>query len=531
MVSVLALQACASTSTGVKEETSRVKNEAQSTIDDARRKAKDESYNERDALKINQGKWVGDITPPEDKLPDFFFASVRLASDKPLPLLDVAENITAMTGVPTEVSPDVQRYLFDQTRQQQGQAQGQARGGNTQNAQGFESGGAQGMTLDYYGALKGLLDTVAARFGVYWRYNPKRQSIEFYRWNTRTFTIHAVPGDARLSAALSVVTQGTSQGSSSGDQQSGSEAQTQTQGGMSATLDVWQGIEAALKAMLSSDGKIVTTPATGTITITDTPPVIDRAAEFVDAINAKIERQVLMAVKVYAVQLNRRQEHQFSLDVVYRSLQQNYGINMASGLTPISGARQLTASILEGSDFAGSQAIINALSEVGRVTTLTDTTITTMNAQPVPIQVVRQQGYLSQQTTTLAANVGSSTSLEQGMITTGFVMTVLPHLISPNRMMVQYSVDLSDLVRLDRVQSGDQVIQTPTIDVRSFIQRVNMKSGQTLVLSGFDRNIAEMNDQGSFWPTDWLFGGYRLRRKTHELIVVVVTPWIGARNP
>ena len=180
MVSVLALQACASTSTGVKEETSRVKNEAQSTIDDARRKAKDEAYNERDALKINQGKWVGDITPPEDKLPDYFFASVRLASDKPLPLLDVAENITAMTGVPTEVSPDVQRYLTSQS--QQGQGQGKAQSNNTQDAQGFESGGVQGMTLDYYGALKGLLDTVAARFGAYWRYNPKRQSIEFYRW-------------------------------------------------------------------------------------------------------------------------------------------------------------------------------------------------------------------------------------------------------------------------------------------------------------------------------------------------------------
>jgi type IVB pilus formation R64 PilN family outer membrane protein len=154
--------------------------------------------------------------------------------------------------------------------------------------------------------------------------------------------------------------------------------------------------------------------------------------------------------------------------------------------------------------------------------------VATLNHQPVPVQVARQTSYLKSSQTTISANVGSTTSLTPGIVTSGFTMMVLPNVMDNGTVMLQFSTDISTLRRINIVSStsgpnGSQ-IQTPEIDTRNFLQRVAMKSGQTLVVSGFEQMDDGLDKQGVGTPSNFLLGGGVATHANKDIIVILVTP-------
>ena len=145
----------------------------------------------------------------------------------------------------------------------------------------------------------------------------------------------------------------------------------------------------------------------------------------------------------------------------------------------------------------------------------------------MPIQVARQTAYLKSSQTSVAANVGSVTSLTPAVVSSGFTMTLLPSVLDNGTVLLQFSTDISSLRRINTVTSngtnGSQ-IQTPEVDTRNFLQRVAMKSGQTLVVSGFEQMEGNAERQGTGSPFNFLFGGGINARSNKEIIVILVTP-------
>jgi type IVB pilus formation R64 PilN family outer membrane protein len=228
------------------------------------------------------------------------------------------------------------------------------------------------------------------------------------------------------------------------------------------------------------------------------------------------------------VSLAEEDSYGLNWDVVYNDLFRRYGVRSAFGAGQSS--TQFSAGILNtsGSRFAGSSMMINALSTQGRVRKETSASVATLNHQPVPVQVARQTAYLKSSQTTISANVGSSTSLTPGVVTSGFTMTVLPNVLDNGTVMLQFATDISTLRRISTVSStgganGSQ-IQTPEIDTRNFLQRVAMKSGQTLVVSGFEQMEGNVDRQGTGTASNYLLGGGVNARSNREVIVILVTP-------
>jgi hypothetical protein len=62
------------------------------------------------------------------------------------------------------------------------------------------------------------------------------------------------------------------------------------------------------------------------------------------------------------------------------------------------------------------------------------------------------------------------------------------------------------------------------MDTRNFMQRVAMKSNETLVISGFEQTDENLNQQGVGHPKNFLFGGGSQAGATKEVIVVLITP-------
>ena len=154
---------------------------------------------------------------------------------------------------------------------------------------------------------------------------------------------------------------------------------------------------------------------------------------------------------------------------------------------------------------------------------MTSSSVTTLNSQPVPVQVARQTGYLQSISTTTTGTSGTTqTSLTPGTVTTGFNMNLVPAIYEDGRMLLQYAISISDLAGLTSVASNGQTIQVPEINTRNFLQRVGIKSGQTLILSGFERQSDTWNKSQMFKST--LTGGGYTTNTTRDVIVIMITP-------
>ena len=90
--------------------------------------------------------------------------------------------------------------------------------------------------------------------------------------------------------------------------------------------------------------------------------------------------------------------------------------------------------------------------------------------------------------------------------------------------MLQFSTDISSLRRIDEVRSQNGMIQTPELDTRNFLQRVAMRSGETLVVSGFEQVADDLDQQGPGKPGNTLLGGGLKANSAREIIVILITP-------
>jgi type IVB pilus formation R64 PilN family outer membrane protein len=469
---------------------------------------------------------------------------------------ELAEKLTLLTGIPVHMSPDVLTGMMTAAG---GTATGGMVGMGGMGGMGGMAGlpplpggqanpnsamamnpllSMQRIQLNYDGPISGFLDVVAARLGITADYAD--HTIRLYRYQTKTFRIVALPGDSSMQNNVGNTSgsQGTSGGTGSVGTAAATTGTTSSTSSQSAGvnytgLSVWKGIEDSVKGMLSQAGKVTVTAATGTITVTDIPSIVARVESFIEQQNASLSRQVIVNVRVLAVDLTDSGAYGINWDLVYNSLSGNFGWGFSNLWTAPSNSSNLTMKILGTAGSAttgsadikawsGSKALISALSTQGHVHQVTSATITTLNNQAAPLQVGRQTSYIANSSTTTAASVGATTAITPGVLTTGFSMNIVPHLLDKGKLMLQYAIDISSLVRLNSVTSGTAMIQTPEVDTRNFLQRVMLNSGDTLVMTGFEQGSIDASSQGTGGADNtWLGGGVNKTRQRSVLVILI----------
>ncbi len=453
-------------------------------------------------------------------------------------LRDVAERVTLLIGVPVTLAPELQPegQAATNTVSPPGGAPGSVTPFAMTGSQYSLSGNV--VPLSYDGPLSGFLDVVAARFGAYWEWSG--DSIRFYRFTTRTFRLSALPGETSTQNLVSNTTGGSSSGG--GSNSSTSETNQKTQ--IESRLSVWQGVLDSIKGMLSKTGSSVTvTAATGSVTVTDTPEVLARVEKFIEQQNAALSKQVVINVRVLSVDLNDGENYGINWDVVYRSMAGNMGFRFknsffdpGSTTNPTLNLNVLSSAGRVGQDpngaltgakiatWAGSQALINALSSQGQVSQITSASLTTLNNQAAPLQVGRQTTYLASSTTTVTQGAGTTTTLQPGMLTTGFSMSIVPHIFDRGQLMLQYAIDISSLLGMYTVSSNNSSIQAPDVDTRNFMQRVLLTSGDTLVMTGFEQAVTNASSSGMGRSNNTMLGGGVSGKRNRSVLVILIQP-------
>lgn len=468
-----------------------------------------------DTIRVKNDIWLGDSSNIEyegEPVPGYLEKddAITLISNRPVTLYEIGDMINKVTSLKVRFAPTLEAEILSEAKSNKPDPK-------SINADWTEP---TKMILSYRGSLSGLLEEISSRFGIWWKYEKKE--IYFYKQITRTFVLYSLPSKSSLSATVG------------GNSSAGSGGSSAISLSNSAEIELWANIEKTLKSMLDKDSEIAIDSANGTITVTAKPNEIGRVSKYINEQNLRLSRQVAISVKVLQVSINDSDTYGLDLNAAFNDGTTKFGIASASGSVSSDLAQNLSMSVLGSGKWSGG-AIIQALSKQGTTSLVTSGTVTTLNNKPAPIQVVKKQSYISEITKTNSGGTGDSydTSTETEEIETGFTLDVLPRILEHNRLLMMFNLTLSDLLSLEKVyleqatdpdKQGGQYIQNPIIESRGFSQEVALKSGETLVLTGFERVENTSNKTGVGSASNSLLGGSAAATKVRNILVIILTP-------
>lgn len=394
------------------------------------------------------------------------------------------------------------------------------------------------MKVNYNGSLAGFLDSIAANFGVSWIAEGER--IIFSSQQTKVFDIPALPVVLKLSTQFS--SQGASvqggPGGNSGGQNSGSSNDSVS---TTTAVELWKDINSSLKAIVAGNGSIEISGATGTITVNAPPDTMAQVSNYVREINRRLAKEIVMNITVYSVNLSRSDRYSANINTILQNSKYGVGISSVGSVAQtlangryagIPGQQGIGFSVLDGK-FAGSNAVLEALSTAGEVSVVNSQSVTTMNGIPVPFRDVNTRGYAAQVSTTQptgSVNSTPTTTITPGQVQTGYSMRMTPRVNNDGTILLEYALDLSELNGpqdgFRTFTTGGQTIQLPDVNSRNTVNQATIPAGSTLVLSGLERTRVDAGRSGTGSPSNFLLGGSRTGQVTRELLVVAITPEI-----
>ena len=413
------------------------------------------------------------------------------------------------------------------------------------------------FNFEHQGSVKMLLDDLAAKSNVSWRFNPLNQSIEFFRYETRTFSVSLPAGFKSVSAGISLSgVSGSSSASGLGSSVSASAQSSSGAGSVSVsqtlTIHPWSSIMDGVRAILNEShvsqgaqgsalnaspmsnltgasssvqntapmqtaSSAIANPELGMITVTARPLVLARVERYIASINERFAHNVMIDVKIFSVALDEQNSLGFGINMLYAKLGQ-WGATLATPSPLRAGVDTpgiLTLSPPAGaSNWSGSTVVAQALAQWGKVALQRQGQVLAINGQPSPIQVANEISYVASSSTTSSANVGSITTQNTGSKVVGFTANFLPLILGDNRILLSYQMQISSLA--SPLTPNALGIQTPNIASQSLQQQAFVNDGQAIVLFGYD-------EQRSGADSALTWGGFsKSNAQARQMMVIVL---------
>lgn len=479
----------------------------------------------------DDGVWVSNSSKPaEVEKPAILNEKIAISKGH-IGLNEISEEITRRLGIPVKLGPEIILSMNGTDQDLNEDAMGTV--GSSDYVPTASTSGTQSSSLiskeNYYtnltfkGSLESLLNILSARMNVSWEINDFGE-LKIYRYLTKTFSIAAPHGESEFSS--DAATKGTSSGGNSATSQSDDlQGSSEIKSKMIGTQSPWTDITGAVQSILSTEGKMAMNESAGTITVTDVKMAVDRAGDYIKEQNKHYLRQVAISVTVYDVESSDDMGFGVNWGAIYSKLTE-YSISATSPVGLIGqGAGSISALILDdptkSSSFGGSNAIVEALRTQGNVSTVTSGSTLALNHRPSSIRLGLSEGYLKSSSTTTTANVGSTTTLQDGQVNTGSFIALLPNIINSEQMTLQMYINISALIgEIKEFKSNGESLFSPKKSLMEINYPVSLKTGQTLVLGGLEDNSAS-NDENSVGDS-WLAGGSKHANKKETSIVIVV---------
>ncbi|WP_290198704.1 hypothetical protein [Zwartia vadi] len=370
--------------------------------------------------------------------------------------------------------------------------------------------------------LPEVLDIVSRRLGVLWRYHDR--ALEFYRTETRVFDVRALTLSAQADARL-----GRTANSKSGGFDNSSRTSL-----VASDQHVLLAIKERLEPFLSRAAIIAAQPGASTsIVVTDTPEVLKEVAQYLERENRILTRRVRLIFE--EITLVTHQDAEFGLDWDTLWEHGKLAASLSSSLagTAVTGVTAKLGALPSAS--VRSQAVLNALSKYGTVLRHVTIPVLTLNRRPVTHAVRTTFSYIDQVKSTQHAEAGhastrtglGSVSVSQKEETVGAFLTLVPDAQENGQVLLSVAYDNTVAQPLKSVVVGDPgsrlQIQQITIDGHGTVQQIALKTGQPMLISGFDSKQDE-SDRSRLTPESPLvLGGSDRARQSRTATLIMVT--------
>ena len=494
-----------------------------------------------------KGNYLGDKPidlPYAAGLPSSFFETISLQSRGVGfgSVAQAARNIYLATGLPVRINPDVELVPMPAAG---GKGAGAGAGAGAaaaaaptpKDANEAPSASVVPMNnrmqvrLNFTGKLHAYVNEVANAAGVEWEY--KDGAIYFYRLLTKTFNLSNIsPGDVDLNDSMSKGGQASTGQTGAANSGSTGSFSSNASVGIRVAYSFWKSLKPMLESASSSLGKVTMNESTGVVTVTDTRDALNKIERIIQNETAVLGQQVIIDVRILRVNLDKTSEAGFDLTSVYKVLSadgiNNSSFNVTAPATRVTSlAGNLTFSLNNSlSRFNGSKFVVQGLNQFGTVVGDSSTSVITTNRVPAMTGSFKTVGFLAQ-TISVPSTVAGGTStpgLLPGSITTGSFLRILPTIRENNTILINMSVDISDLVDIGSASTGSgsslQQIQWANTTGTKTIGNLLLNQEESMVIvgsSGENANARTNNGIG---------GASTSVANTQSLFVVIVTPRI-----
>lgn len=232
-----------------------------------------------------------------------------------------------------------------------------------------------------------------------------------------------------------------------------------------------------LAPYLSGYGKITSLPERKIVVVEDTPPFLDRVGEILDDVD-RHPSQILIEARILEISLDDEESYGIDWQNLFSS-QDGDGSFGTRGLSNAgaSGNRGFFFEVVN-SDFT---AMLNLLSEQGRVRTLSTPQLLALENQEASVIIGDRQGF--RVTTTI--NQVTTESIE--FLESGVILRVIPWVDSEGRIMMDVHPEVSTGTIVDGIPS-----QTTT----EVTTRLLVPSGRTVFIGGLMKRTLTERNQG-----------------------------------
>ena len=443
------------------------------------------------------------LLPDRMQRPD----AVTLTSRDPLDLAEIATRLKSITGIShiLILGPRGVAVSGDGPVPVEGQPLGQpgedgATTGSTE-AQSIESSDVLDIRtrVNLKGSLAEVLDEIAAVFEVEWSYTEDR--VVFRDYITRQYQLSALPSTSSSSTAI-------------GDYSS------------SIETNQWEEISQTLEGLSGSGTQVSLSASSGLVTVTAPLGDHDAISRYIEKVNSVLGTQINFDVNVLTVSLEEGSSLGIDLSAAFKNPEQT-GFSYSGTGQLAEQVGTVNIGVIDGN--VSVQAMVNALSSRGKVAVDTRTGATTSNNRSVPVQITDTQAFVSEIAIEEGEDDDNDTrSITTDEIETGFRLNLFPRVLNSRELMVQYTLELSELRNIETFESDGSTVQLPEVSETAFEQQAVLKNGETLVLTGFERTRNEVTDRRGFGLL--AAGGTKNVVQTRVATVIMIRPTLLKRQ-
>ena len=390
-------------------------------------------------------------------------------------LVTLAERITHATGIPVRIRPDA----LLPTEQFLPRLSGSTITAPV--ASPWQASFGRGKQ-----PLSNMLDMISRRLGVSWRY--VTDHIEFYRTQTRVFDVRSLTLTSQADVKL-----GRSASAKSGGFENTSRTSLQSSAQSHA-----ESIRVRLEPFLTRAGNLVVHDASAhSIVVTDIPEVLDAISHFIERENKSMTRRIRLVFEEITVMAHEHVDVGIDWEAVFS------GVRLAASLASpvgVSSPSVAKAGIsLANLSMETSRLLLKAVSKYGKVLRHATIPVVTLNRRPVTHAVRTTFSYIDKVQAGMQSGVGlrtessaQTTSVSQKEETVGAFLTLVPDAQDDGQILLSVAYDNTVAHPIKTVTfdgaSGKVDIQQITIDGNGTVQQVALRSGQPMLIAGFEKN-------------------------------------------